>query len=154
MHTTQFNLHLNPFGKLVLQVNGEEHIGVVPVRAFPIQMPNDCIAMVSTDGREVAWIEHLSDVNETIRDLILSQLAGREFVPEVAQIVGVSSFSTPSTWTVNTDRGTTDFVLRVEEDIRRIGESLMIADNHGINYVIRDPKKLNKHGRKILDRFL
>ena len=75
-------------------------------------------------------------------------------MPEVAQIVGVSSFSTPSTWTVNTDRGTTDFVLRVEEDIRRIGESLMITDNHGINYVIRDPKKLNKHGRKILDRFL
>lgn len=152
--TTEFELICNPFGKLVLTVNGETIEGVTPVRAFPIQTPDDNISLVSGDGREVAWIDRLSDLQPAVRDLIRSNLAGREFVPVVADIVGVSSFSTPCTWTVKTDRGETSFVLRVEEDIRRIGEDLLVTDNHGINYLIRQPARLPKPARRILDRFL
>lgn len=144
----------NPFGKLVVVVDGQTHEGVTPVRAFPLQTPNDNIALINIDGREVAWINHLSDVSEQIRDLILEELAGREFIPEIRRIVSVSSFSTPCTWTVQTDRGNTSFVLRAEEDIRRLGQSLLVTDNHGIHFLIRNPVKLDKHGRKILDRFL
>ncbi|PRC91249.1 DUF1854 domain-containing protein [Solimicrobium silvestre] len=154
MQTSNFELSRNAFGKLTLTTGEEVHEGVTPVRAFPIQTPNECIALVSTDGREVAWIERLEDVSLQVRDLVLNELAGREFVPEILQIIGVSSFSTPCTWTVATDRGETNFVLRVEEDIRRIGDSLLVTDNHGINFLIRQPTKLDKHGRKILDRFL
>ena len=32
--------------------------------------------------------------------------------------------------------------------------SLLIADNHGINYLVRDMFHIDKHSRKILDRFL
>ena len=134
--------------------NGETHEGVVPVRAFPIQTPEDNISMVCSDGREVAWIDRLQELAKPVRELILDDLAGREFVPVISDIVGVSSFSTPCTWTVKTDRGDTSFVLRVEEDIRRIGEDLLVTDNHGINYLIRTPTKLAKPARKILDRFL
>lgn len=154
MQTTEFELSRNAFGKLILSADGHIHEGVTPVRAFPIQTPEEAIALVSTDGREVAWIERLLDVSESIRALIIDELAGREFVPEIVQIIGVSSFSTPCTWSVTTDRGATDFVLRVEEDIRRVGDSLLVTDNHGINYLIRQPASLDKHGRKILDRFL
>lgn len=138
----------------MLTANGETHEGVTPVRAFPIQTPEEGIALVSTDGREVAWVERLVDLPQHVRDLITNELAGREFVPVVDRIIGVSSFSTPCTWTVATDRGETNFVLRVEEDIRRVGESLLVTDNHGINFLIRNPRKLDKHSRKILDRFL
>ena len=138
----------------MLTANGETHEGVTPVRAFPIQTPEEGIALVSTDGREVAGVERLVDLPQQVRDLITNELAGREFVPVVDRIIGVSSFSTPCTWTVATDRGETNFVLRVEEDIRRVGESLLVTDNHGINFLIRNPRKLDKHSRKILDRFL
>ena len=154
MKTTEFELSRNAFGKLQLIVNGETHEGVVPVRAFPIQTPQDNISMVCSDGREVAWIDRLLDLSQPIRELILNDLSGREFVPEISDIVGVSSFSTPCTWTVKTDRGETSFVLRVEEDIRRIGEDLLVTDNHGINYLIRQPAKLARPARRILDRFL
>jgi len=154
MDTTEFELSRNSFGKLKLTVNGEVHEGVVPVRAFPIQTPEDNISMVCTDGREVAWINRLRDLSQPVRDLILNDLSGREFVPVISDIVAVSSFSTPCTWTVKTDRGETSFVLRVEEDIRRIGEDLLVTDNHGINYLIRKPATLAKAARKILDRFL
>lgn len=154
MHTTEFELSRNSFGKLTLTAGGESHQGVNPVRAFPIQTPHDNISLVSSDGREVAWVDRLQDLAPQVRDLIVNELSGREFVPEILTIIGVSSFSTPCTWTVNTDRGETSFVLRVEEDIRRIGEDLLVTDNHGINFLIRQPARLDKAARRILDRFL
>jgi len=154
MLTTEFELIRNSFGKLILTVGGETHEGVIPVRAFPIQTPEDNISLVSSDGREVAWIDRLTELPPYQRELILTDLSGREFVPEVIDIISVSSFSTPCTWTVSTDRGETSFVLRVEEDIRRIGENLLVTDNHGINFLIRNPAKLARPARKILDRFL
>jgi uncharacterized lipoprotein NlpE involved in copper resistance len=76
-------------------------------------------------------------------------------MPEISQIVSVTSFATPCTWYVKTDRGDTHFVLKGDEDIRRIGrDSLLIADNHGIHFLIRNMFEIDKHSRKILDRFL
>ena len=62
---------------------------------------------------------------------------------------------TPCTWGVVTDRGATAFVLKGEEDIRRLGrDTLLISDNHGIQYLIRDLSALDRKSRKLLDRFL
>ena len=155
MQTSSFQLLRTAFGRLNLTRDGEVFEGVNPVRAFPLQTPEHNIALVSTDGREVAWIADLRDVPAATRELILDELAGNEFVPEISDIVNVTSFSTPCTWTVRTDRGQTDFVLRGEEDIRRMGgETLLVTDTHGINYLIRHHSALNKHSRQILDRFL
>lgn len=154
--TTTFQLRRDAFGKLVLTtLDGEEHVGVIPVRAFPIQAPTKGISMVREGGKEVAWIDDLADLPGEIRELVQAEIEGREFIPEILHIKNVSSFATPCTWFVETDRGDTEFVLKVDEDIRRIGEaSLLIADNHGINYLVRDMFHIDKHSRKILDRFL
>jgi hypothetical protein len=134
---------------------GEVFEGVVPVRAFPIQSPDRGVSMVRTDGHEVVWIESLSDVPEPAQSLIRDELASREFMPEILSINSVTSFSTPCTWLVQTDRGETRFVLRGDEDIRRVGPIiLLVTDSHGIQFLIRDREKLNKESRKILDRFL
>lgn len=156
MTTSRFTLIRNAFGRLVLTTpDGEAHEGVVPVRAFPIQAPGDGIALVQQDGREVAWIERLEDLPPAQRQMVEEELAGREFMPEIQRIVNVTSYATPCTWEVETDRGPASFVLRGEEDIRRIGEAgLLITDNHGIHFLLRDMRTLDRHGRKILDRFL
>jgi hypothetical protein len=156
MATTSFHLKRNSFGQLVLtDADGHTFEGVNPVRAFPIQAPDDGIAMVNIDGQEVAWIDQLSDLPDHTRDLVANELAGREFMPEIKSIARVTSFATPCTWHVTTDRGETQFVLKGEEDIRRIAHTaLLIADSHGIHFLIRDMFGLDKHSRKILDRFL
>ena len=154
--TTVFNLRCDSFGKLVLtNAEGEEFTGVIPVRSFPVQAPTRGISLVRDGGKEVGWIEDLSDVSPEVRTLVTEELEGREFMPEILSIRGVSSFATPSTWTVKTDRGDTEFVLKGEEDIRRLGAySLLIADSHGIHFLIRDMFAIDKGSRKILDRFL
>ena len=151
-----FSLSRNPYGKLLMTAaDGQVIEGVAPVRAFPIQSPDEGISLVQGDGKEVAWIEHLNDLPPASRALLIEELEGREFMPEIARVKSVSSFATPCTWFVDTDRGETQFVLKGEEDIRRIGAaSLLISDSHGIQFLIRDMFTIDKHTRKILDRFL
>ena len=156
MEHEEFDLGRDEFGKLVLTgADGERHVGVAPVRAFPIQAPDEGISLMTGDGREVAWIPSLAALPSAMRSLIEHELQGREFMPQIRAIRSVSSFATPSTWQVSTDRGDTSFVLRGEEDIRRIGQdTLLISDSHGIHFLLRDLAGLDRQSRKILDRFL
>ncbi|AVR96820.1 cyanophycin metabolism-associated DUF1854 family protein [Pseudoduganella armeniaca] len=156
MTTIDFQLERDAFGRLNLtDAAGTIHHNVSPVRAFPVQAPDEGLALVNSDGKEVAWIERVEDLPPAIAALVREELAGREFMPEIARIVDVTSFATPCTWTVETNRGRTEFVLRGEEDIRRIGAtSLLVSDTHGIHFLIRDQYGLDKHSKKILDRFL
>ncbi|MES2261662.1 MAG: DUF1854 domain-containing protein [Pseudomonadota bacterium] len=154
--TTDFKLDRDSHGRLNLtNASGVLHENVSPVRAFPIQAPHDGIALLSSDGKEVGWIDRLEDVPQAVAELVREELGGREFMPEIAHIFAVTSYATPCTWSVDTNRGKTDFVLRGEEDIRRIGsDTLLISDNHGIHFLIRNQYELDKHSKKILDRFL
>jgi len=110
---------------------------------------------VSQDGHELAWVDRLGDLPAAVREMVETELGSREFVPEIRRLISVSTFATPSTWTVETDRGETQFILRGEEDIRRLaGSTMLIADSHGIQFLIRDPQALDRHSRRLLDRFL
>jgi len=81
--------------------------------------------------------------------------AGIWYVAQILRLETVSSVLTPSTWTVQTDRGRTQFMLKGEEDIRRLtGTVLLINDANGVQYMIRDLATMDKHSRKLLDRFL
>ena len=135
--------------------DGQTHENVVPVRAFPIAAPDQGVALVDPHGHELAWIDRLSELPPPLRTLIEGELASREFMPVIKQIVSVSSYATPSTWQIVTDHGDTQLVLKGEEDIRRLAPpALLIADANGINYLINDRYALDKVSRKILDRFL
>lgn len=156
MSHTPFQLQRDPYGRLVLTAeNGEIHEGVTPVRAFPIAAPDEGLSLVNYEGHEVAWIDRIADLPPVIGQLIEEDLASREFVPEIERIVAVSSFACPSIWQVLSDRGPAELTLKGEEDIRRLSQTrLMIADANGIQFLIRDLRTLDKHSRKLLDRFL
>ena len=153
--TMELDLARDPFGRLVLRRDGERHVGVVPVRAFPIGAPDEGIALMSVDGQELAWIPRLERLAPAARALVQDELGSREFMPEIRAIRAVSAYATPSVWTVDTDRGETTLTLKGEEDIRRLARGmLLIADLQGIHYLIRDVAALDRRSRRILDRFL
>lgn len=142
-------------GRLEFERDDGTRTQVVPVRAFPISAPFAGLALVDVEGHELAWFDTIEAVPEPDRGLVEEELAAREFMPEIRAILGVSSFVTPSTWRVVTDRGETAFVLGGEEFIRRLGPgAFLVADTQGIHYLIRDAAALDKASRKLLDRFL
>jgi hypothetical protein len=152
----EFQLQRNAHGRLVFTgVDGVARDGIIPIRAFPITDPERGISLVDAEGHELVWVENLADLAEDVRALVQEELASREFMPEIRRIVAVSGYATPSAWDVQTDRGDTSFMLRGEEDIRRLGNNtLLIADSYGIHYLVRDLRALDKTSRKLLDRFL
>ena len=156
MMPVDFTLSRDSYGRLVLKAkNDEVHVGVVPVRAFPIAAPDEGIALINMEGHEVGWADKLADLPPAISQLIEEELASREFVPEIEHIFEVSSFACPSTWQVRTNRGPATLLLKGEEDIRRLSQTqMMISDTHGIQFLIRDIGTLDRHSRKLLDRFL
>jgi hypothetical protein len=153
---TTFTLARNAFGKLRMTLaNGTFHDGVLPVRAFPISAPAGSVALVSAEGRELAWLADLNELDADTRALVAEELATREFMPEIVRIRAVSGYTTPSVWEIDTDRGPTTLTLKGEEDIRRLASPmLLIADTHGVQYLIRDFSALDRASRKLLDRFL
>ena len=155
MNAFNLQLALDSFGRLILTTDQGACEEVVPVRAFPIAAPEEAISLVSTEGHELAWIEHLADLPDNQRRLVEETLASREFMPEIHAIKSVSSIATPSIWQVDTDRGPSSLVLEGEEDIRRLSRTmLMIADSNGIHFLVRDLTRLDRNSRRLLDFFL
>ena len=150
------NLTRNSFGRLELTLDdGTRHVGVTPVRAFPIAAPGEGISIVSAEGREVGWIDRLDALAEPARALVAEELAVREFVPEIRRLKSVSTFATPSVWQVETDRGDTQFTLEGEEDIRRLTRrTLLIASASGVHFRISDLTAMDRQSRKLIERFL
>lgn len=150
-----FRLARNAFGRLVLtDAEGREHVGVTPVRAFPIAAPQEGLSLVGPDGHELAWVARMDALTPAARALVEEELAAREFMPRIEQLLSVSTFTVPSTWRVRTDRGAAQFVLKAEEDIRRLaGGLLLITSADGVQF-LADRFALDKASKKLLERFL
>jgi Domain of unknown function (DUF1854) len=151
-----FDLQRDAFGRWTLVLaDGTRHTPVTAIRAYPITDPEGGVALMDAEGHELLWIDQMDQLAPTARSQVLQALTEREFLPVIEKLEGVSSFATPSTWTVVTNRGTTQFLLKGEEDIRRLtGTVLLINDADGVQYMIRDLAAMDKHSRKLLDRFL
>ena len=153
--TQALPLSRNPFGRLVLQKDGSAHV-VNPVRAFPLAAPLQGVSLIGENGKEVLWITDLNAVDGAARALLDEDLAAREFQPLIQRIVSVSTFSVPSVWELETDRGPVRMTLKAEEDIRKLNgrQNLLITSADGVHYKLPETTQLDKASRKLLERFL
>lgn len=150
------DLELDPWGRLVFtDGQGVRHVGVIPIRAFPISDPERWISLCDMDGRELERIPEPSALPKKARDLLAHALGWREFVPVILRVLQVSSHLEPAEWEVETDRGSTRFVLKSEDDVRRLGpHSAMIQDAQGVRYRVPDSRCLDAFSRRAVERYL
>ena len=155
MSNNTHELERDSLGRLVLiDASGNRHVGIHPVRAFPITAPGAGICLMDQSGKELCWYADITAIPESELALIEDELAIREFMPVIEKITKVSTFATPSIWDIESDRGPTRIRLKGEEDIRRIaGNTLLIADSNGLQFLIKDATQLDKVSKKMLDRF-
>lgn len=125
------------------------------IRAFPISDPDNGFSIVNEDGHEIIWFDKITDLTPQEQALVIDTLSQIEFIPIINKISQVNTFALPSMWEIQTDRGFTQLKLKSEQDIRRISDiALLITDANGIQYLIKNRKTIDKHSKKILDRFL
>jgi hypothetical protein len=152
-----FELNRDALGRWTFRSSGgQTHGGVQVVRAFPLTAPEQHISIVGADGNELAFINRIDTLDTPVQSALREALAEREFMPVIQRIRAVSTFGTPSTWQVDTDRGATELVLKVEEDIRRLPGTgrLLINSDSGVVFEIRDRSRLDRPSRRLLERFL
>jgi len=151
-----FGLAHDPRGRLILiDAEGRRHVGVEPIRAFPISGSTRWVSICDAQGGELAFIDDLAELPRQVRAVLDEDLARRDFVPVVERIVSVSSESEPSDWDVLTDRGATRFTLANDEDVRRLGrQGATIVDAHGTRYLVPVVAALDVASRRLLERYL
>lgn len=154
--TEGFSFQHDAWGRLVmLAEDGREHVGVMPVRLFPLSDPDHWISLVAADGTELRCLESLEYLAPRARQILEEELERREFLPIIRRIERVSAHEDPSEWLVETDRGDTTFYVNHEDDVHRLGNhSAVIIDAHGIRYLIPDVRLLDPASRRILDRYV
>src|SRR5690348_10235591 len=87
-----FGLIRDPWGRLVLiDTEGRRHVGVEPMRGFPITDPERWISICDAEGRELVCVEALASLPAGVRQILEEELGQREFVPVVHRIVSVST---------------------------------------------------------------
>jgi len=134
---------------------GERHVGVEPIRAFPLSDPAKAISVCDSEGREVLYLETLDCVSPQNRATIELELSQREFVPRITRILNHPTDAEPAEWRVETDRGVTTFHVDNTDAVRRhVPHQISIVDSLGIRYLIPDTTKLDAKSRSVLDRFL
>lgn len=149
-------LSVDEFGRLVLiDADGNRHVGVEPVRAFPLSDPERWVSLVDAEGNELACIEDPAALRPEPRKRLEAELARREFVPVIQRILRVSAPNPPAEWEVQTDRGMTRFLFHSDDDIRRLGPGrVLIVDARGMRYEIPDVSALDPASRRMLERHL
>ena len=150
------SLAYDSFGRLVLSdANGRRHVGVEPIRSFPLSDPHRWISICDAEGVEVLWIDDLAGIPAAARKLLETELARREFMPIVERIVHVSSNTEPSRWEIETDRGATQFLLKSEDDVRHVGpRGAILVDSAGMRYLVPDTRRLDAASRRVLERYM
>ena len=151
-----FGLYHDEWGQLVLiDADGVRHVGVTPVRVFPFSDPEHWLSITNASGREVVCIENPAELSPAIREVLQTDLLRREFVPVIQRIVHVSSILEPCEWLVETDRGRTMFVLKSEDDVRRLGPNqALILDSSGVRYLVANIKGLDAASQRVLERYV
>lgn len=155
-HRPDYELKIDPWGRLVLiDSAGVRHVGVEPVRMFPITESEQWISLCDAAGHELVCLRTLEDLPEAMRRTVREALHRREFTPVIQKILNITIDPDGSEWEVTTDRGRTRFRLKGDDDIRRIGEDrYLIADAAGIRYLLGDARSLDPHSRRLLEHYI
>ena len=79
----------------------------------------------------------------------------REFVPVIEKVIHVSGNQDPCEWVVQTNHGITSFVIKAEEDVRRVSsKTVVITDANGIRFRVEDVKKLDSRSRAFVEWYV
>ncbi|MCU0711043.1 MAG: DUF1854 domain-containing protein [Pirellula sp.] len=147
---------LDALGQLTLLGRGDARVeNVRPIRLFPLSRPDDWIAILDATGREICCIEEMGMLEPDQRTTLEQELEKREFVPIVKRIVWVSGNSEPCEWKVETDRGSTSFILNDEKDVRRLSDQgVLVVDSFGIRYMIPNRNQLDSYSRRVVEWYV
>ena len=136
----------------VLRGNGELYEKLEPRRLFPVSKIDSYITLLDEEGKEVAIIKKLVDLNKESLEVVEYSLNDYYLVPHIQKIISISEKNGKIHWTVETERGYKEFDVRNRNhDIRVYSDGrVRVRDSDDNRYIISDYRTLDKHSKSQL----
>lgn len=106
-----------------LTIEGDRsYLKVHAVRAFPLTELNEYIGLLDgVSGREIGLIRSMRELDSQQRQLVQAALNKRYFIPKITRIIQTKKEFGTVYWTVETDRGLRQFIMRgIRDSIREV----------------------------------
>ena len=132
--------------------DGQVYESLEPRRLFPVSSVDTYITLMTLEGKEIAIIRKLDDLNEESLKVIKESLNDYYLVPYITEIMSITEKSGTLKWKVKTNRGLKNFEVRNRNhDIRVYKDgTVRIRDSSDNRYIIEDYRKLDSHSRRQL----
>ncbi len=147
----------NQLGQLVVHLDGaaDPVTDAVAARCFPWTIPDAYISLRTRDGKEVALLKTLADLDDASRRVLENELRDKVFNPRIRCITAHTREFGITSITAETDRGRVTFQIRSRDDIRMLSATRMVfRDADGITYEVADLAALDPASRRFLEAYL
>ena len=151
----------NDYDKVIITDNNDgtetrEYNRVFLHRAFPFENPDEYISIVDKNAAEIAIIRDITDVGESEREYIRSELDRKYYTPKIKKILSMKERFGFSYWKVETDSGEKNFTMQdtyrgiIKLDMGRV----FLTDVDGNRYDIPDVEALDRLSYKKIELYL
>ena len=140
-----------------LTLEGDRSWAKVSVaRAFPLSDPDHYLGFLDGAGKDVGMLHDPDLLDSESRKIVADELEKRYFVPLVERIVTVKEEFGTVYWTVETDRGRKEIVVRnLRDNLQELSNSrVIITDIDGNRFEFPDYNKLDGKSMGLIMRNL
>ena len=146
----------NAAGQLVVHLDGGDGpvVDVELARYFPWSMPEAYVSVRGADGREVAMLKSLDELDPASREVAEAELRDKVFNPKIRRILSYKHEFGITSITAETDRGEAIFQFRGRHDIRLLSRTrALFRDVDGNTYELQNFNELDPASRRYLQRY-
>lgn len=146
----------NAAGELVVTLAGAggPFVGARVARCFPWSIPEAYISVRSAEGKEIALLESLEELDQASRQIAQDELQGNVFQPRILRVTAFRTEFGVGMVTAETDRGAVSFEIRQREDVRHLSPTrALFRDPDGNTYEVEDLRSLDEYSRKHLQAY-
>ncbi|MCX6381554.1 MAG: DUF1854 domain-containing protein [Armatimonadetes bacterium] len=131
-------------------------IKVSSARAFPLSDPDHYIGLLDINGKDVGMIYDPALLDSESRATVTKDLERRYFVPTVERILHVKEEFGTIYWTVETDKGEIDIIVRnLRDNLQELSPTrVIITDIHGNRYEFNNLQRFDNKTQSIILRNL
>ncbi len=132
--------------------SGEKFTELELHRMFPITGLNRYIALMDSEGNEIAVIRNIDDLTPDSRKVVKNCLNEYYMMPRITRFIEMSEKFKIWMWTAETDKGTCTFEIRNHlTAIKPLYDGrVLIKDANDNRYEIPDVNKLDKRSQQMI----
>ena len=143
-------------GQLLVYLAGREEpeVDVRVARCFPWSLPASYVSIRNKEGKEIALLKTLDELDPDSRKLVEDELREKIFNPKILRVTEFKREFGVTSIRCDTDRGEVAFQIRSHEDVRVLTPTrALLRDVDGNTYELADLSALDPASRRHFQQY-